>query len=519
MNDQASHPDALRPLLIALSDGTLVADQWDRLNDLLDSNVEAQDRYLDHLIHEALLHREFSQRVEDRVQTDQPTPTLRRSRSVWYPLAAAAMIALAVTAWFVFWSPASESEVGPSQSQALALLSDVEYARWGKSTLPTALGSDLPAGRLQLEAGAAQVMFRSGAVVDMTGPCEFEVLDSGRAFLHKGLIHVLVPEQARGFTVEAPAGARVIDLGTEFIMHVDAGGQTWAQVTRGVVRMTMADQSHRLVAGQSAVAMATGTLRLAAPGEHRFAVTPAFDVIELGNLFDDAAGDTLADAIYTDTPKRAPTDQSLGVWHVQTGQLDRPQAVGPNIMIDLSTIGGGEPQAGPPANDAARAMGNYELRLGADDTRTRQGIGMHANALISFDLHTIRAAGGLSTNLPMHFRATGRVNPSAIHGGGGSVVLVAIVCNDRGPIAGYVNGQLRPMQQAADGVWSFDGPTPQLLSVMSEPVDFDAAIGPDGAYLVIACLGGENGISADHGVFIDARLVLNDKDHTPSTGE
>jgi hypothetical protein len=46
-------------------------------------------------------------------------------------------------------------------------------------------------------------------------------------------------------------------------------------------------------------------------------------------------------------------------------------------------------------------------------------------------------------------------------------------------------------------------------------VTFDVPLAPDDAYLVLACVGGDN-INSDHGVFAEARIVLNeDENDTP----
>jgi len=60
----------------------------------------------------------------------------------------------------------------------------------------------------------AQVMFKSGAVVEMTGPCPLQMIDAGRGHLRHGSVSVYVPDQATGFILDAPRGVRVIDMGT-----------------------------------------------------------------------------------------------------------------------------------------------------------------------------------------------------------------------------------------------------------------------------------------------------------------
>ncbi|QNN25317.1 hypothetical protein HED60_00005 [Planctomycetales bacterium ZRK34] len=160
-----------------------------------------------------------------------PTPTLRRSRSVWY-IAAAALIALALTAWFILFSAPQSESPNPS-STTVALLTNTDGAVFGESTVPTALGSALTPGKLTLTAGSAQIMFQRGAVVDLHAPATLHLINQNTARLQRGELYATVPPAAAGFTVHGAEGLKVIDLGTEFSMHVVAGRGSDVRVFAG----------------------------------------------------------------------------------------------------------------------------------------------------------------------------------------------------------------------------------------------------------------------------------------------
>jgi hypothetical protein len=111
------------------------------------------------------------------------------------------------------------------------------------------VGSRLRPGRLELEAGTAELVFDTGARVRMTAPCRFEPRAPGTGFLELGMIAVVVPPVAVGFTVDGP-GLKVVDLGTRFQMAVDEHGATDVRVDQGSVRLQRGGESTELVAGQ-----------------------------------------------------------------------------------------------------------------------------------------------------------------------------------------------------------------------------------------------------------------------------
>ncbi|MBI1368637.1 MAG: hypothetical protein GC162_08270 [Planctomycetes bacterium] len=192
--------------------------------------------------------------VED-VSTE-ATPTLSRAsrRSVWY--ASAALLAIAAALFFVFLPTAPHSPLPTPHSAApaaYAILSDVsDDAQFADGD--RALGSDLT-GPIKLTAGRAQLMFQSTAVVDLTGPCRFEMTGSNAGRLTQGVIHAHIHDRAHGFTVEAPHDVRVIDLGTEYVMRVDddAAGRVYIQMVAGRARVETRSQVRFITAGQFVV--------------------------------------------------------------------------------------------------------------------------------------------------------------------------------------------------------------------------------------------------------------------------
>jgi hypothetical protein len=126
-------------------------------------------------------------------------------------------------------------------------------------TAPVTLGGELPPGILQLESGVAQVMFKSGAVVDLSGPCTFDMTESNRGRLLNGTLEAYVPPAARGFTVEVRDVLRVIDLGTRFRLAADAD-RVQVQVDEGQVQVVRLDSSGRVIESQTLAAASMASL-------------------------------------------------------------------------------------------------------------------------------------------------------------------------------------------------------------------------------------------------------------------
>ncbi|QNN21309.1 hypothetical protein HED60_03165 [Planctomycetales bacterium ZRK34] len=173
--------------------------------------------------------------------------------AVWYAAAAVLVVAGIISA-MLFLTPRADSDgesVRPAQH--IALLTNMSDAVFTDDGQAVALGSTLTAGRLSLLSGSAQVMFDSGAVVDMTGPCVFRMTGPNRGELMQGALSVYVPRQARGFAVGAPGDVLVVDLGTRFFMQVDAQGACHVAVLEGQVQIERPhESSRRLTRGQIA---------------------------------------------------------------------------------------------------------------------------------------------------------------------------------------------------------------------------------------------------------------------------
>jgi hypothetical protein len=277
--------------LLTLIDG----EPTDALN-LLRDDPAARRRYLDLVALQIMLHEKlegeqkvagvqgsgfgvqrenskFETRNSKQKITAQPRFAAGESSSFVFRVpsfiaAVAAIIALALTAWFLFSPEPRTLNPEPSAvpAAAVAMLSDLSAdATFADAAEPMKLGGDLSRGSLDLVSGTAQVMFRSGAVVDLIGPCSLEMTGNNRGFLRRGTLTAFVSEPARGFTVEAPRGVKVVDLGTRFLMSVDSADNTELVVLEGLVQLSGVNPADPLKAGCSAV-IADDWVRVYRPG-------------------------------------------------------------------------------------------------------------------------------------------------------------------------------------------------------------------------------------------------------------
>jgi len=244
-----------------------------QLNDTLRQDPAARDLLADVAYHARILHEALNTQTTTRDQ-DQTSPMMpvlsavegRRGRSVGYTfrdqgsgtrdqnktspmaspravgvaLAAAAVITLALTAWFAlpdFSNPQSEIR-NPQSFASVATLTNTANAVFANTPAPMNLGGSLPAGPIHLTSGTAQVMFASTATVDLTGPCEFEMTGPNRGRLTSGTLEADVPENAKGFTIDLPDGSKIVDLGTRFQVQLDEADKACVvNVLEGRVRI------------------------------------------------------------------------------------------------------------------------------------------------------------------------------------------------------------------------------------------------------------------------------------------
>ena len=244
-------------------------------------------------------------------------------------------------------------------------------------------------------------------------------------------------------------------------------------------------------------------------------------VIPLGNLFDDPAGTTsLAAALATDKFLAAATENSLGVDRVVQGWGKQAQ-IAAGIHFNFSHLGSDQRSHGAVVNDGWDATGGIQTlgqRLPAKSGRKEQGIGMHANALITFDLDEIRKAGlrPADQRFVFHVDRAG-LNDDTFGNGSSDAHLAVIVSRPHqktdvydGILAGYVNGH--PMKVAEnDRVYYFADEIPAPLKADGKFAQFSVPIPAEARYLTLVSTGAgkgpdENTISSDHTVFSGARL-------------
>lgn len=134
----------------------------------------------------------------------------------------------------------SDSSIGANAPEgvivdSVAVLTKAVGVEWSdEAEIKPELGNTLEPCKLKLKSGLAQIEFLQGSTVVLEGPVEFEVINPNGGELLFGKLRASVPQVATGFSIEVPNG-KIIDLGTEFGLHVHEGGSTEVFVYKGRV--------------------------------------------------------------------------------------------------------------------------------------------------------------------------------------------------------------------------------------------------------------------------------------------
>jgi hypothetical protein len=225
------NPKERNELIDALLAGYISEPDLLRLEAELSVNPAARKAYFDRVsLSQALAEEALSFRAKQASAS-----TTRRSLWMrWSPLAAAAVVLLGVASWWLH-SPSIR------RGGIVAHFGALQECRWVHVKTVNAQGDGVHRGqRVELSSGRADLVFASGAVVTLLGPCIFEVESANGGFLLLGQMRtVAATPESKGFTVRTRT-ARVVDLGTEFVTSASADGQSRVEVASGEVDVHLA---------------------------------------------------------------------------------------------------------------------------------------------------------------------------------------------------------------------------------------------------------------------------------------
>jgi len=269
--------ERLDELIDAWRDGRLTEATAAELSRLLRDSEEARrifraESQMHGLLHQAVMAAAMEEaagrgawqtRPAEAEAETEPRPPEARPTSRRPLLAAAGLLVLAVVAALV-WVYLAPPQ--PERPEFLATLTRATDCVWDGPTRPEP-GDRLAAGGLTLRQGIAEIRLANGVDLLLEAPAHLEIIDVANSALHAGRVVVRVPPTATGYAVDTPK-ARVVDLGTEFGVDVQADGETVVQVFAGTVVAELktpdpsGQRNRRLVAGETVHIAASDVVEL-----------------------------------------------------------------------------------------------------------------------------------------------------------------------------------------------------------------------------------------------------------------
>lgn len=242
----------LHDLLNGLVEKNLPPAKIKRLEDWLLKSTEARREYVAFMDMSSSLAHYAEEIVTDDVSADQEEDDSERNIIRFTrPLLAIAALLVFVLTLVNLNHPKSETvrtsvlaqhadddlaaKKATSESSVFAVLTNAVGLKWDQEAkFKPSLGQTLDDCNLKINSGLAQIEFIRGSTVILEGPVAFEIKGSNEGVLKKGKLRAIVPPVAKGFSVDLPHG-RLIDLGTEFGLHVHEGGSTEIFVYKGKI--------------------------------------------------------------------------------------------------------------------------------------------------------------------------------------------------------------------------------------------------------------------------------------------
>lgn len=283
-------------LVDLLLEQEISADQFQRLNNLIEQDADARNVYIQ-LVH---MHLQLPDVVLRRY-ADKPSATGLTGNEVRQFPRAVGLVVLAATVllaigWFAF-SKESDSPHDPTNLTAARLEEAPESIDPNVAVVTAAIdvvwadsaalgpGDGAAPGILKIDSGVLRLEFYCGAAVLLEGPAELELKSSTVAVLSSGRLRAHVPPEARGFTILSPQ-VKLVDQGTEFGVVALDNGETQVHVFDGLVDLYPGHDARRRsqasteAKGSHAQQLSSGeAVLLAADGEQQIIEVEADDFI------------------------------------------------------------------------------------------------------------------------------------------------------------------------------------------------------------------------------------------------
>lgn len=354
-----SGDQAFVELVVRHIDGCLEPSQFSTLIQHLRSSPEHRNLFAAVCLH-------LQQLADVCASTEAEEPVVIQAapwRNWWGRVAmtAAAVMIVATLWWTLSQKQPPATAPGPAV-ESVALLTNTDNAVFEQTPGPMALGNELSSGPINLVSGLAQVMLKSGAVVDLIGPAQIRLDDPMRVTLIRGQAAFLCPSYAKGFTVALPGGANIEDLGTAFRVKIEHDQPTRVKVTEGHVRITHAAGAAQVfAAGQEVMLTESGFAERRQNLQTTRQWTPAADRASAGVIQRPFEGFTLDEGLTIEAafrvPKASAWDNSR-IWSIfRCEQADR-------VMLALQDSRHIGKEYGPPVGDSGYPGFSFGLVTG-----------------------------------------------------------------------------------------------------------------------------------------------------------
>lgn len=158
-------------------------------------------------------------------------PATYRFRGAVALVAAAIAVAAAVVG--IGWLTSDVEEKPQPKFANVVYAEDVQW-----DSEPAIAGEDIVGRRVAIGGGKLDLMFDSGAMVNVSGATQMWITNPMRVSMQSGRARIVCPRSAVGFTVALPSGLQIEDLGTEFELRIDDAGIARLFVHDGKVAAT-----------------------------------------------------------------------------------------------------------------------------------------------------------------------------------------------------------------------------------------------------------------------------------------